>query len=205
MAYDANAQRAELLVIMICQSLRWSHDNALARMDAERVKVLHVTNRDAVIITVAHHLIFYLLPAAQALLYQHLRRERECLLGQFVQLLFVVAEARAKAAESISGTYYDRIAQIFGCLAGLLDILACLAADGLDIYFLEPVYKQLPVFGIYDGLDRCTENFHIIFLKHTALVQSHAAVEGRLAAEGQQYALRTLLFYYLLDEERRYR
>ena len=41
-------------------------------MDAHRVEVFHVTDRDAVVAPVPHHLVFDLFPAPQALLDQHL-------------------------------------------------------------------------------------------------------------------------------------
>ena len=72
-ADDADAQGAELVVLGVGQRLRGGDDDALARVDAQRVEVLHVAHRDAVVVTVAHHLVFYLLPPLQALLHQHLR------------------------------------------------------------------------------------------------------------------------------------
>jgi hypothetical protein len=41
-------------------------------VDAHRVDVLHVTDGDAVVPSVTHHLVFDLLPAAQVLFDQHL-------------------------------------------------------------------------------------------------------------------------------------
>ena len=62
-------------------------------MYAERVEVLHVADGDAIVETVAHHLIFHLFPALQTLFYEHLRGEGESLFGYFVQLFLIVAES----------------------------------------------------------------------------------------------------------------
>ena len=60
------------MVLLVVERLRWGDDDGLAGVDAHRVDVLHVTDGDAVVAPVAHHLVFNLLPAAQALLDQHL-------------------------------------------------------------------------------------------------------------------------------------
>jgi len=79
-------------------------------MDTQRVEVLHVADRDTVVETVAHHLIFHFFPSLQTLFHQHLRREREGFFNQYIQFLLIVAEAGAEAAQSISGTDNHRIA-----------------------------------------------------------------------------------------------
>ena len=75
-----------------------------AIMDTERIEVLHVTNGDTVVIAVAHHLVFYLLPALQRLLYQHLWREGKGFLCQAVKLLLIIAEARTQSPKGIGST-----------------------------------------------------------------------------------------------------
>ena len=67
-------------------------------MNAEWVEILHITNGDTVVVFVSDNLILYFLPALQGFLYQHLGRERKGLLGQLVQLLLIVAEARTQSA-----------------------------------------------------------------------------------------------------------
>ena len=93
MTDNLDSQRTQLVVFRVGQRLRGSNHDRFAGMDAQRVEVLHVADGDAVVITVAHHLVFYLLPAFQRLLHQHLRRESKGFLGQFVKLLLVIAEA----------------------------------------------------------------------------------------------------------------
>ena len=73
MADDSYRKLAEQVVLMVGEGLRGSDHDTLAGMDSERVEVLHVADRDAVVVAVAHHLVFYLLPALEGLLYQHLR------------------------------------------------------------------------------------------------------------------------------------
>ena len=89
---DANSQLAKFMILRIGKSLRRSNDDGLSGMNAQRVKVLHITNGDAVIITVTDHFILHFLPAFQTLFHQHLRREREGFFGQNIQFFFIIAE-----------------------------------------------------------------------------------------------------------------
>ena len=56
----------------IGKRLNRRHDDAVARMYAERVNILHGADRNAGPLCVAHHLIFDLLPANEAALHHHL-------------------------------------------------------------------------------------------------------------------------------------
>ena len=72
-ADDPYRKLAEQVVLMVGEGLRGSDHDTLAGMDAERVEVLHVADRDAVVETVAHHLVLYLLPTLEGFLDQYLR------------------------------------------------------------------------------------------------------------------------------------
>src|SRR5574344_693891 len=125
-------------------------------MDAERIEVFHVADRDTIVVTVADYFVFYLFPAFQTLLYQDLWRERECFFCQYIELFLIVAEARAQSAESISCTDNDRISQLFGCFAGIFYIFYRLTLDSVDFDFVEFVDKEFAVFSVHDGLNRST-------------------------------------------------
>ena len=56
----------------IWERLNGCHDDAVTRMHAERVNVLHGADRNAGPLRIAHHLIFDLLPANEAALHHHL-------------------------------------------------------------------------------------------------------------------------------------
>ena len=188
------------MILRIGERLRGSHHDALAGMDAQRVEVLHVTDGDAVVIAVAHHLVFYLLPSFQRLLHKHLRREGEGLFAQHIQLGLVIAEAAAQATQRVGGTHDDGIAQFGSRLPGLAYVLASLALDGLHIDFVQALHKQLAVFGIDDGLYGSAQHADTVSFQHTALIQLHAAVECRLPAKREQDAVGTLLLDDFLYE-----
>ena len=165
-------------------------------MDTQRVEVLHVTYGDTVVVTVAHHLVLYLLPTLQGLLYQHLWRERECLLSQGVQLFLIITEARAQATQCIGSTQDDRITQFGSSLTGISDIITSLTLDGLHANLVEFPDKQFTVLSIHDSLHGRTQHFHTIFLQHATLIEFHTAVQRRLSTKGQEDAVWT----FLLDD-----
>ena len=200
MTHDADGEFAEFVVLCIRQSLRGSDDDALAGVDAERVKVLHVADGDAVVKAVAHHLIFHLFPAFQTFLNQNLRREGEGFFCQTIQLFFVVAESGAETAERVGGTEDDGIAETCGSIACLLDGFASLAADGFDTDFVEFFHEEFTVFGVHDGLNGRAEHLKSVFFKHSVSEEFHAAVQRGLSAEGKHDALRFFLFNDTLDE-----
>jgi len=49
MANNTDGSLAEHVVLVIAESLRWSHDDTVTSVDTERIKVLHVTDFDAVV------------------------------------------------------------------------------------------------------------------------------------------------------------
>ena len=196
-AHDADVtdyldrERTQFVILAVGKRLRRGYNDRLASVDAQRVKVLHVTYGDTVVIAVAHHLIFYLLPSLQTLLDEHLGRKREGLLRELVQLVLVVGKSTAESAQRIGCTYNHGVTQCSSGFAHLLDILAGFAANGLDINLIEFLYEKLAVLGIHNGLDWGSEHTDIVLLEHSALIKLHATVERGLPAERQQYSLRS--------------
>ncbi len=190
------------MVFAVGKGLRRCDDDALAGVYAQRIEVFHVADRYTVVVTVTHNLVFYLLPTLEALLHEHLGRERKCFLCQFVELFLVVAEAGAKSAERICGTEYHGIAQFLSCGACLLDRLASFALDSLYVDFVKSLYEQLAVLGVHDSLHLCTEHTHAILLKNARLVKFNAAVQCCLSAECEQNTVGTLFLDDPLDEIR---
>ena len=67
-------------------------------MDAEWVKVLHITDRNTVIEAVTDDLVFDFFPPLEAFLDKDLWRERESLTTQLVQLRLIITEATTQTS-----------------------------------------------------------------------------------------------------------
>ena len=102
------------MVFVVGEGLRRGDDDALAGVDPERVHVLHVADRDAVVEAVADHLVFDFLPPAQGFLHKDLRREGKGLGGDGIQLGLVLAKAGAKPAQGVGRPDDDGIAHLAG-------------------------------------------------------------------------------------------
>ena len=202
-AHDVDGLLAEEVALVVGQGLAGSDHDALTGVDAERVEILHVADRDAVVVAVAHHLELDLLPAPQGLLDEHLGREGERLAGDGLQLSLVLAETGTQAAQRVGGTQDHRVADLAGGGAGLLQVGGRVRLDRLDVDLVHALHEEFAVFGVDDGLHRGAEHLDAVGLEDTVLVELHAAVEGGLSAEGEQDPLRLLLLDHLLDEERR--
>ena len=200
--YGCVTQQIDVVVI---QRLARSHDYTLARMDSQRVEILHVADRDAIVILVTDNFILYLLPALERFLDQHLRRVGESLACLDVKLSLVVAEAAAKAAEGVCGTKDNRITYLTRRLTGLRHAVDGMGTDYADTDFLHAVGKSIPVFGINYSLNRRAEHAYSIFFQNAAVVECYSAVKSRLTTEGQHDAVRPLLLDDLLNKKRSYR
>ena len=80
----------------------------------------------------------------------------------------------------------------------VVEILHGLRHRSLHVDFIQFLYKEVAVLGNHDGLDRCAEHLHAVFLEHAVEIELCAAVEGRLAAKREQDAVGALFLYHLL-------
>ncbi len=83
-------------------------------MDADRIQVLHVADRNRVVRSVPDHFIFNLFKAFDTLFDQYFadRRKVQASLQQLFQLVRVVRETAAGPAQCIGGPQNDRIADL---------------------------------------------------------------------------------------------
>ena len=114
----------------------------------------------------------------------------------------VVAETTTEAAECVSCTHDDRIAELFCSSDSRLDRCHSLALDGFNVDFVEFLDEEFTVFGVHDSLYRRTEHLDVVFFKDTFFVELDATVESSLTAECEQNTVRAFLFDYLLNEVR---
>ena len=196
---------AQEVVVVVGERLRGCHYYRFAGVDAKRVEVLHVADGDAVVVAVAHHLVFHLFPPLERFLHEHLRRKRERFLGERGKLLGVVAETAAEASEGIGGAHDHRVAEAFGCLKSLSGSAHSLALYGFYVDFVEFAHEELPVLSVLDGLYGGAEHADTIAFQYARLIKLHTAVERGLASEGQKNAVGALFFYHAFHEVGRYR
>ena len=182
------------MIIGVTERLRRSDNDGLSRMDAQRVEVLHVTDGDTVVKTVAHHLILHFFPSTQGFFHKHLRGEGESFLNQHIQFFFIVTEAGTQSTKRVCSTDNHRITQFGSSTTGINSIFYSFTFNSLYIDFIQLMHENLTVFRIDNGLYGSTENFYAIFLKNSIFVKGDTAVQCRLPTKGEHNTIRTFFF-----------
>ena len=200
MADRLRRERLQQVKLLLRQRAGRRDHDALARMDAQRVDILHTDDRETMIVLVADHLELDLFPALQRLLDKDLGRIGERALGQRTQLRFVLADAAAHTAQGVSRTDHDRVTNAVGRRDGVVHRLDRLADRCLDLDLAQLLDKQVAIFGVHDRLDRGTQDLYPIFSQSTVIIQLRTTVQGCLPAKCQQDAIRFLFLDDLLHE-----
>ena len=79
----------------------------------------------------------------------------------------------------------------------LLQIVGRAGADGLHVYFSEPLDEEVAVFGVHYRPYRGSKHPDAIFFEYSAAMELHSAVQGRLPPERKEYAVGPFLIYHL--------
>ncbi len=88
------------MIFVVGERLHRSHDDAIARMDADRIDIFHVADDDGVVVGVAHHFVFDFFIAGDALLDQALMdgRDLEARFANFTQFFFIVGKSATRSS-----------------------------------------------------------------------------------------------------------
>ena len=146
------------------------HNDGFARVNAQRVEILHGCHGEATVVLVADALELYLFPAFQRFLDQNLRGEGEGALGQLHEGFLVGADARAKTAQGVGRAYHDGEAYLTGSFQGVVHVLYGMADGNLQVHLGQLLDKQVAVFSVHDGLDTRAQHLDAVLLQHARLV-----------------------------------
>ena len=175
-------------------------DDRVARMDAQRIDVLHRADGDARVVGVAHDLVFDLLPADEAALDHDLtdRAGAEAGADSLVVGVLGLDDAAARAAER-EGRPDDRRQPDLLERAGNRDVAFRLRRAFDDprrrVRLAEPVQQvaePLAILGHLDRLERRAEQLHVPSLERARASKRDREVERRLAAESREQSIRAL-------------
>ena len=183
------------MVLLVGQRLAGRDHYAVPGVDAHRVYVFHVADRDAVVRAVAHHLVLDFLPADQRLLDQHLvyRAGRESAVHYLVELLPVVGDASSRAAQCVSRPddhrQPDLIQRVVSVFHGF--------DDGGRRHWLAYLHKkaleQFAVFRVPDGFKRRAQKTDVVSLQNARVRQFDSQIQAGLSSERGEHAVRSLL------------
>ncbi len=109
----------------------------------------------------------------------------EAALGDFLELLAVVADAAAGAAHGEGGADDEgEAADLFGDLAGFVDVVGDTGAGHVEADLLHGFLEELAVFALPDGFGVGADHLDVVLLQDAGVEEGHGGVERGLAAEG---------------------
>ncbi len=193
-AHDRDGHVPHLLVFAVGQRHRRGDRHRVAGVHTHRVDVLDRADHDHVVGPVPHQLELELLPAEHGLLDQDLRRGAggNAVRGHPAQLVGVVRETAAGAAEGEARAYHHRVGELLGGGQALLGCRADGAAGGLAADGGHDVLERLPVLARADRVDVRTDQADTVAVEDARIVQIHGGVQRSLPAHGRQQRVRTL-------------
>src|SRR5439155_25294645 len=142
------------LKFLVSQRLDGRDRDGVAGVDAHRVEVFDGADNDAVVGLVAHHFHLVFLPAEQRFFDEDFgdRREVHAAPGQFVELVAVVGDAAASAAEGERGPDDEREAtDLVHDSAGLFQVVGGAGDRNVEANGQHELLESLAVFAFVDG------------------------------------------------------
>ncbi len=197
---EANRDGTQVVVIVIAQSLRGSHHDALTGVDPERIDVFHVADRDAVVLGIANHLVFDLLPPLQVFLDQNLGGVGERSAGQRGQFLTISCNPGTLATEGIRSPDHHRVRDLLGGDQRILEVLTGETSRSVQIDGSKNLGKEVPILCRTDRLERSAQHLNTMAFQNSLLIQFHPAIERGLSAEGEQQPIWFLSFDDAFDK-----
>ena len=92
------------MILAVGKRLRRRHHDAFARVNAQGIDVLHITDGNTVVVFIANNLVFDLFPAAEVFFDQDLRGIGKCFSRAIHQLFFIFADPTAQSTQGIGDT-----------------------------------------------------------------------------------------------------
>ena len=173
------------------QGLHGGDHDAVARMHAERVDILHGADGNAGVLGVAHHLVFDLLPANEAALDHHLanRAGAQAALHALPVLLFGGNDAAARAAEGEGGAndrgeadLRERRRRRLHALVVVRPLHHGARCRGLP-NAVAHLAEELTILRHLDRRERRAKEANRMPFEDAGIIECHRHVECRLSAE----------------------
>ena len=181
---NVERSRAQHLVFFIRKRDGGRDDDRIARVNADGVEVFHRTDGEHVARAVAQNFKFDFLPTADVFFDQHLRnrRKHQSVMGNQAQLLFVVRNAAARAAQRISGTDDHGITQLFGDRHAFVHRISDIGRNDRLVYLFHRCFEKLAVFRAVDRAQRRADEPHAPLFQKARLRKLIAHGQPRLSA-----------------------
>mmetsp|Transcript_26373 Transcript_26373/g.47644 ORF Transcript_26373/g.47644 Transcript_26373/m.47644 type:complete len:302 (-) Transcript_26373:97-1002(-) len=171
-------------------------------MDSKRIKVLHVTDCNAVVTAVAHDFVLEFLPSTQVLINQNLRTIRKGLGCEILEFCIVGSESRSKTTECKGSTNENGVSNLVGSYQRVIDRIGTVRQSNRFTNLLELGTKDFTIFRGFNHGNLSTQHFHSGSLQLSRLPQFHTDIERRLSSHGHNDSIRLFLVDDVHDDMR---
>ena len=125
----------------------------------------------------------------------------------FLELGLVVGHTATRATQREGGANNHRVVayHVLGDVPGLSHAVGHTAGRKVQTDAHHGILEALAVLAAVDGFGISTNHTHAVLLQRTILVQSHSAVQSRLATQGGQHGVRALTgndFFHIFGRNR---
>ncbi|MPM33851.1 hypothetical protein SDC9_80432 [bioreactor metagenome] len=157
-------------------------------MNTDRVEVFHVTDGNAVIISITDYFIFYFFPACNTAFNQCLADKAvfQAFVDDFIKFFFVACDAAASTTQSVGRSDDQWEADFIGKFLSCADCLNDCAFRNRLIDFFHCFLEQFAVFRSFDTFNLSTKQFNIVFRENTFFIEIHGQVQTDLSAQRSQ-------------------
>ena len=192
---DVEGRRAQHLIFLVGERQTGRDDDGVARVDADGIDVFHGADGDDVARTVAQHFKFDLLPAADVFFDEHLRdgRKHEPVVRDEAQLLLVMRDAAARAAQREGGAHDDGIAELVRDRHALLHRIGDVGRDDGLADLLHGLLEELAVLRAVDRVELRADELDAPLVEEAVLGELAAERKPRLPAERGEQGIRPFL------------
>ena len=178
LADDIQCGSTKHLVLFIAKGLGRSYYDTVSGMNADRVKVLHVTYGNHVACAVAHYLVLDFFPSGDAALYQDLSHtgKTQAVFQDLTALFRVLGNTAAASAQGVCRTKHDRVTDLVCDAKAVLYVLYDVRRSHRLANLLHGLFEHLTVFGLFDGQGRGTDEADVVLFQEACLFQLHGKV-----------------------------
>ena len=175
---DIERGRAQHLCLFIGKRLAGCDNDGIARMHTNGIEIFHVADRNAVAVVVAHDFIFNLFPPGDRAFNQHLVHTAalQADFRNFFELVAVVRNPAAAAAQRVSGTHYNRIPDAVCYFEARFQVLGHFTVRAGLVNALHGLLEELPVLCHADGVGARADHLHIVFFQKAALFELYSEI-----------------------------
>ena len=189
------------MILLVGKRLRGTYHDGVARVNTNRIDVLHITDGNGGIVMIPHDLVFDFLEALDALLYKHLMHRGKCqgVFHQQKKFFFIVGKAATRSTKRKGGTKHNGISDLPCDLQSFFDRIGYIRGKNGLAETLAQLLEKLSVLCSLNRFTACSEKLDTAFLKDSLFFKLHSQIQSRLTADTGQDRVGALITNNLCD------